>query len=310
MIDLPSDCFEYIDCPVCGSDKHAVFYQGCYGDFKPKTTVDYTHIGLNKRSRLSYVQCKHCGLVFSNPRVKLEYQSLVYNECKAAKYRDGGYEINEAFLVRERHKKIAKIQTLARVLEHVDVTRPLTMLDYGSGFGHSMSVGRALTIDAYGVDVDAYRVRMGVDQGLKVCLRDEFDQKYPDVIVDIVLVEDVIEHVVDLNRELSFIRGHCREGAVLYVNSFSQWAMRRNRALQNFQQSSFIEHLNYFPVATLDRLFRKHNFEPIGFRSSGMLQPIRKVKLWLKLCVVEKSPYLGFCRMRSNYARLYRATVV
>ena len=83
---IPNDKFETINCPVCGSNNQKFFFDIRYGKLKQKRSLDYSFLGITKETRLYVKQCIQCKFVFVNPRVKPQYESLIYNESKEKMY--------------------------------------------------------------------------------------------------------------------------------------------------------------------------------------------------------------------------------
>ena len=83
------DYTHHIDCPVCGAEDHRPFLSIPYGKLLEKPSLDYRALAITPATILEVVKCMDCGLVFVHPRIRPEYEHLVYNEAKANKYKDG-----------------------------------------------------------------------------------------------------------------------------------------------------------------------------------------------------------------------------
>lgn len=80
--ELPSNKFHFISCPICNFSKLGLYLEITYGQLKQKPSLDYSPIGVGKDTVLTVRRCKSCNFFFVNPRVKPEYEPLIYNECK------------------------------------------------------------------------------------------------------------------------------------------------------------------------------------------------------------------------------------
>ena len=85
-IEIPNHRFERIACPVCGSGDQRLVISVLYGELKQKKGLDYSAVGIRSDTRLYVKECIECGFVFVNPRIKKEYEDIVYNECKKKMY--------------------------------------------------------------------------------------------------------------------------------------------------------------------------------------------------------------------------------
>ncbi len=309
------DYSEYIKCPVCSGDDLKDYFQIEYKKLRQKQNLDYSNLGIYPDTVLSTVKCRKCGFVFVNPRVKKKHEHLVYGESKSNKYTEGGayHKTNEKFYNQVRNSRLDSFPVLMEAikkLNHSYTTSVPVLFDYGCGFGHSMSIAKVLGIDAYGVDIDQKRLELCKSQGLKVCEPLKFDLLYPDVKADIILWESNIEHLVDLNAGTKFIQKLCKKGTVLYVNGLTPAEINIERLKNDFNIAHFVEHVNYFPIKTLDKFMVNYVFKPLGMKRvevldgiigiNGLLKYI--VRLILDFSLWEKFSYT----FRGNFARFYR----
>jgi hypothetical protein len=304
--EIPNDRFEIIPCPVCGSQVFRPFLTVRYGNLKQKKSLDYSSLGITNDTRLFVKRCIECGFVFVNPRIKPEFERMVYNECKRRMY-----EIKPHLsavgksdnIVEARKRKFNYIRPLLATLSQVDLDKDLTLFDYGCGFGYSMSLAREFGIKVFGVDIDKERLSACETLGLQVADPNDFDIKFPDVKADIILLQSNIEHLVDLPATMDYLIQKSNIGAVFYVNGLTPRIISIEKRKGQFVKAHFMEHINFFPIGTLDRFMSAYQFTPIPMKRVSMVQTFRDALRFL-------GGYMLFHTFGTNFsghfARMYR----
>jgi SAM-dependent methyltransferase len=262
-----------VPCLVCGNAELQPYFAIDYGQLKQKRSLDYSALGVTAETRLSVERCGRCGLVLVNPRIRRDLERDVYNRCKDAMYEAKPYllEIGEGAHAREAlRRRVPRAQILLALLSQVRGVEAPTFFDYGCGFGDAMSLARGLGLQAYGVDIDERRLDLCRRQGLRVARPDEFEARYPDVKADLLLMESTIEHLADPAASFEFLRARSRPGAVLFVNGLTPRIIEIERRRGQFVKAHFLEHINYFPVRTLDRFLAQHGFAPARYVRAGI----------------------------------------
>jgi len=300
---------ETISCPVCGSEHLKPYFKIPYGKLRQKSSLDYSVIGINSDTVLKVSKCKNCAFVFVNPRLKKEYEDLVYNQAKLNKYSKGGnfYQLDDKFYYNARKNRISFFPVLTQALQYIKKSGSLTLFDFGCGVGHSMAMGRGLGINVYGVDIDQKRLALSKAQKFTVCEPEKFMNRYPDVKADIILWQSNIEHLVDLNDGLEKINRLCNKGTILFVNGLTPAVIWIERLKKDFNLAHFVEHINYFPIKTLDRFMGDKGFTPLGMLKHAI---IRNQNDYIKYTIksILDIPWweMWWYNFRSNFARYYR----
>ncbi len=299
--EIPNHRFEFIPCPICGSELLKSCLSVRYGDLKQKKSLDYSVLGISKDTPLFVKRCLDCDFVFVNPRLKPEFGALIYNECKQKMYEHKSYLTSigtKENLVETRKRKLSYIGPLVETLSHAGPERDeLILFDYGCGFGYSMSLARELGIKTYGMDIDEERLAVCRRLGLNVATPAQFDQEFPNVRADIILLQSNIEHLLDLRGTMRYLEKKSNEHAVLYVNGLTPKIIKIERKRNHFVKAHFVEHVNYFPIKTLDWFMEKHHFLPVSANSAGLVGWIRDASKLL-------SRYVALSQ--GAFARIYR----
>ena len=299
------DYFEEIDCPVCGGREHKHYFRVKYERLKQKRNLDYSIIGINQDTQFYVKRCCDCGLVFVNPRLKPTYEAKIYNECKRNMYREipRDNEINTR--IKDRNNKLKYISPFLQTLAHVNLNEPdLKLFDFGCGFGYCMGIAREFGIDAYGVDIDNERLSICKQKGLKVAHPNEFDQKYPGIKADIILWMSNIEHLINLHEAAAFIQSKSKSGAVLYVNGLTPRIISIEKRRQEFIKAHFIEHINFFPIKTIDYFMAQYGFQQLTKPYMSIIKSTRDICKSMLSFIAGKT--LGYNPLDGVFVRLYR----
>ena len=304
--EIINDMFELIDCPVCGENSHKPYFSIPYGDLAQKPSLDYSSLGIAQETVLYVKKCRQCEFVFANPRVKPEFEFLVYNESKKNMY------INKPYLkepwtfenkMRMRVEKINHLRPLLICLNRKNGKKDLKFLDYGAGFGNAMSWAEHLGIESYGVDIDRERLGACEKMNLKVSTPEKFDTHYPNIKVDVILLQSCIEHIIDLQAAMMFIAEHSNPGALVWVNALTPRLIKVEKRKGIYDKSHFLEHVNYFTFNNLDLLFNKYGFEPVKNRFTYPI--VRNFKDFRRLMVQLLAPASLRTFVNMEIARIY-----
>lgn len=269
MVSRPSlkenPLFECIPCPVCKSRRLKTFLRIPFGKLKQKRSLDYSVLGIDQQTVITVSRCRDCRFVFTNPRIRRGSEGLVYNESKKNLYKDNRHLIlgtpENRILARER--KLKHWPVLMKVLCLADRRVPLTLLDYGCGFGYTLSLARELGIEGKGIDVDQTRLAYCRQQELKVYTLEEFLAEKNDAAFDLIICESIIEHLTDLDSFMTFIKSVSKDKTILYINGLTPRLIRIEKRKGAFVKAHFLEHINYFHAATLDFFLEKAGLVPL-----------------------------------------------
>jgi len=256
--------FERIPCPICFNKNLQSFFEISYGKLKQKKSLDYEVLGITAETLLTVDRCPNCTFVFANPRIKAEHESLIYNESKKNMYRNQRFKLgtqeNRLLLLKTRASHVGTVLKLMNMKPAA--AGGLTLLDVGAGLGHTLSIARTLGVEPYGVEIDQQRISICQEQGLNVFSPAQFDQVYPQLRFDFIVMQSVIEHVIDLRQVMSSVAARSKEGTVLYVNGVTPHLIKLEQRQGRFVKAHFIEHVNYFTSASLEQLMLQFGFVP------------------------------------------------
>lgn len=299
-----SPYFRLTDCPLCNSSEKKLRLALTYGDLKQKKSLDYSPIGIDGNSPFQVLECRNCGFVYANPRIRPEFESMVYNECKQSRHNPSEAQDQRRTLI-SRQRKLAFLAPLSEAISFLPPDKPdWRLLDFGCGFGQMMAVAQELGMDAYGVDIDEGRLADCLKRGLKVAKPEALDRTYPGVKADVVMWMSNIEHLLDPRAAAGYLSDKCAPGAVLYVDGLKPRIIEMERRKGVFARAHFIEHINYFPIRTLDAFLAEFGFHPLPKRSWVMVKSamsgLRQTAAAALYGLLDENPLSG------HFARLYR----
>ena len=181
---------DYVKC-FCGSDNYKQITQ------KDRYGIDY-----------QLCLCNDCGLLYSNPRMTDESFRGFYKNDYRAIYSDR-VEISEMNDV----DKIKKF-TLG-ILGEFELPAPKVVFEIGCGIGSNLSPFKECI--CVGVDYDTEAIKKGRDKGLDLREGGIGVLEQTGLKADLIIMNHVLEHMTDIERDLKRIRGLLSDTGVLYV---------------------------------------------------------------------------------------------
>ena len=299
-----SPYFNWTDCPLCNSSQNRVLLELTYGDLKQKKSLDYKPIGIGGKSPFVVLKCRNCSFVYANPRIRPEFEGMVYNECKPGMNENSHSAIQNARIA-DRKRRFAYLGPLLEATSFLPQEKPeWRLFDFGCGYGQILALAKYLNVDAYGVDIDEERLNSCRDQGFKVSKPDEFSSFFPDFKADVVMWMSNIEHLLNPRAAAQYIADKCSPGAVVYIDGLKPRIIDIERRKGVYTRAHFIEHINYFPIRTLDKFLCEFGFKPLPKRSWVMVDSfqfgLERALIALIFKFIKDNPLSG------HFARLYR----
>jgi SAM-dependent methyltransferase len=228
----PTRCF-------CGSDND-------------KLLREYDRLGIPHR----IVVCQECALVRVNPRMTAEAYGRFYNE----EYRKFTYRWLDTDPL-DREHELALIRDKQRGVGHhlhdrlvaEDIEFPATVLDFGCYLGGMLDHFKDKGAETYGVELNAEAREFAIKNGHAVVADiDELIAK--GVKVDLVIMQDVIEHMLDL-WEVQKIAQVLKPGGYVYIFTPGMFRTDPNGYWQ-------LAHTWYFVANTFGWLMEELGFTP------------------------------------------------
>lgn len=260
---------ESIICNLCRADRTAHLYTIDSQDLLLSTLwVDGAEQDVH--SRESIVRCTTCGLVYVNPRLKMDAAIDRYSEQAETDYFTQTYP--QRLQAYQRF-----IATLPQWLGH----NPETLLDIGCGDGVLIEAGQAAGIRCAATETREPLCRQVRDRlGAKSIVPADLAQLAPEAY-SVVTLLNVIEHLYDPKAMLEEIHRIVEQNGLFFVHApnFGGLAARVRR--EQWNQIDPFEHFYYFTYQTLSELLVQCGFEPIGrfslLTASGIKDTLQRV---------------------------------
>jgi 2-polyprenyl-3-methyl-5-hydroxy-6-metoxy-1,4-benzoquinol methylase len=256
-------------CNICGSRSHRTVFS-FPPNYYPHDQFETASWDGRQEIELRIVQCMECGLRFSNPAFREEFLHLVYppDIIHDPQLIRASFDLNA-------RKANAILSEAARYAQ-----RGATLLDIGTRYGVLPYVAQhKYGFDAHGIEYNAASVEQGRQQFAGIsqgtieqtpALIERLGWKSPDVLV----LDDVVEHLVDPKRDLSTLARTQQRGGVLLLRTMDCAGWGSRIFGRNWYYYAPAAHMYYFDERSLGRLLESVGYSPVEVKRTG---PIRNV---------------------------------
>jgi 2-polyprenyl-3-methyl-5-hydroxy-6-metoxy-1,4-benzoquinol methylase len=224
-------------------------------------------------------------------------------ECAKCGYEKADFEpvINETFAheqidenLREKGLQSLRITNFNKLLKVIFKYRSTAgrLLDVGCAHGWFLEAAQKYGFETLGIEPDLNMFNATAQRGLTI--RQGF---FPEVLeahdqFDIIVFNDVFEHIPDINAVLRDCKSHLKPGGMLVLNLPSSLGLfyKVARLLSRLRVKSFIErlwqkgfpspHLHYFNPKNLQLLLQLNGFEEVA---KGRLSTLRLQGLFARV---------------------------
>jgi 2-polyprenyl-3-methyl-5-hydroxy-6-metoxy-1,4-benzoquinol methylase len=249
---------ERVDCNLCSADNAFVRFPSTLPPARSKndwSAYRCTHSGYGVHAPI--VQCRHCGLIYTNPRE--DGPSIVET-----------YEaVQDPLYVEEREGRVLTFERHLRPLERL--TGPpagRALLDVGAYTGVFLEIATRHGWEAIGVEPSRWAVEEARKQGLNVLQGTLSSVDLAAGSFDVVTMWDVIEHLTNPLEELRRAYHFLKPGGLLVAHTIdigSPFA----RLMGNRWPWLMEMHLFYFTRRTLRAMLERAGFSVQGIRAQG-----------------------------------------
>ncbi len=238
--------WEKVPCNLCGSWDSTIKYEGTTDQDMQKMLTSYSASG-NFISQETLVECKHCKLIFTSPRLRRDLILKSYTEAEDPTYvsqADGRIKSFEQCL-----KAVTKYQATGKIL------------DVGAAAGFFLKVAKEAGWETYGIEPSMYLSNYGNTQyGVNIhCGTIETVTPFPQKM-DVVTLWDVLEHTFEPKDVLQRCNRYLRQGGTIVINypNIGNWMAKMAGRKYWFILSV---HLYYFVPKTIAEMLGQAGFE-------------------------------------------------
>jgi 2-polyprenyl-3-methyl-5-hydroxy-6-metoxy-1,4-benzoquinol methylase len=241
-----NDEYIRVQCDLCGKDDPVLLF---------------------KKNGFSIVRCSNCSLVYVNPRLLEKKLSELYNENLISPLHY--YMENKADDEKTFEKRLDIIE------KYVKKGR---LLDVGCAIGTFSSAARKRGWEVYGIDINEGSARYCREEfGLDVVAGNFDDVDFPQDFFDVVLMNDLLEHVPNPTRTLEKAHTLVKKGGLIFIVTPKIDSLMTKMSKTRWLHLKQNEHLFYFSSGTIKRLLEKTGFSVVAVKPMGRVRNLRTI---------------------------------
>ncbi|MBU0981021.1 MAG: class I SAM-dependent methyltransferase [Nanoarchaeota archaeon] len=255
---------ELVSCNLCGKDKPRLKWRIKSSMYYPKLMNALSKVGRDPPEYFDIVQCRHCGLVYTNPRYSSEDQTESYESQKPGKAKETF--IQKLRKTSERNRLNSRMQEIERYAKGI-------LLDVGCADGKLLTVAKergwkVIGVEPFGKEAAACR-KLGLD--VKTGTLDTVKLKADSI--NATNLSDVIEHLPDPSKTLEQVHRIMKKGGLLLVSTQDIGSFNARTGGKGWDLISPASHLYQFDKKTLKAMVEKAGFRTIRlYRDNNMLR--------------------------------------
>ncbi len=264
-----------VTCVVCNSHEHALL----------RNTFDdrYGH-----PASFQIVQCQQCGHIMTSPRLREEDLPELYGTYYPRKALTAELVSKQAAQAQTRMSRLSRWWMGADNQGQFDVKPGERILDIGCGSGFSLLIAKSKGAEAYGVEADPNVQVLAKELGLAIHQGSIHDYPFPGVSFDLVVLNQVIEHIPEPGLALEVIVDRLAPGGriiLVFPNRSSFYSRIFGSRWINWH---IPYHLHHFNLSGFQKMAERYGLHMFRHRT---ITP----NLWsfLQLRVALKKPIQG-----------------
>lgn len=247
---------EYVVCNLCGGRQTRLRFPSTVADDAPPGRVEVfrcTSPGYGRHHTI--VECEHCGLVYTNPRLD---GSQILDSYEA---------VEDPLYLEERDGRVLTFERHLKPLEKLHAP-PGRLLDVGAYTGVFVEIAAQHGWEAMGVEPSHWAVEQARAQGLNMIEGTLATSGLAEASIDVVTMWDVIEHLTDPLAEVQQAYRLLKPGGLLVVHTMDIDSLFA-RLLGGRWPWLMEMHVYYFSRRTLAALLDKAGLRVIRIEPQG-----------------------------------------
>lgn len=226
-------------CAICNSEVYS-----SYVEFTEETGI---------------VKCGYCGTLRTMP-----YPQLSYSENE--KYCEDYLKNEKRFrgIARGIVKIIARRKTKGRIL------------DIGCSVGFVLEEAKLCGFQSEGLELNEKAVEIAVSKKLDVKKSDVKDMHYAENTFDVVVLNHVLEHILNLNEFIGLVKSILKEDGIILIGVPTYKALIPKLYKKSWGGWVAGEHIWHFDEESLGRVLLRHNFKIKEILRSSLYYPFSK----------------------------------
>jgi 2-polyprenyl-3-methyl-5-hydroxy-6-metoxy-1,4-benzoquinol methylase len=164
------------------------------------------------------------------------------------------------------------IETIVTDIGFANKNEKTKLLNLGGGVGQLTSIFEYLGYDVTNTDI---AIENQDEKNIKVDFNNTDLLPLPEKSFDIVLCQEVIEHIENPWRLLRMARKYLKEGGLLYLTTPNIHSIRSKKCFAKtnyfiwFQEKNLSYHINPLPFWEIKMMAKKSGYQFINFKGSG-----------------------------------------
>jgi SAM-dependent methyltransferase len=284
--------FKARSCPCCACNERtrlldlpASLFCACNWTYRS----DYAAIlDISPDARFAIAKCSGCGFIYAEAEPSAAFLAKVYDEVVMHDANKDGSENLASYASRMRY--------VADLLDLAPSSGSRSAVDYGCGLGTTLRLLQAARVRSVGFDLSGVRVGYASSSSTAKVVG-ERDALLAHAPFDMIVCDNVLEHLPRPAEAIEFLASVASPGAVLYVSvpdcndRFLDAQIRACREGAKLDMSlNPWEHLNYFDLPHLDHILGRLGFMPIpesrfsGVVNIGLRRDPGPMRRWKNAC--------------------------
>jgi 2-polyprenyl-3-methyl-5-hydroxy-6-metoxy-1,4-benzoquinol methylase len=245
--------FESLPCDLCGADDAQKRYE--------------------KRG-FSIVECRKCGMVYTNPRLKGAKIAELYD---ADYFQGHGFDrsvdyVGEVEQFGKEHPAYTlndwDLDTIAEMLGE-GRAKNARLLEIGCGTGVFLAKAREHGFSVEGLELSTYAAEFVRNMGIPVQTKSIEDADFGEASWDVIVMREVIEHLPHPLASLRTVQRWLKPGGVLFMATGNYDSPERKVKGSDWFYFMPEGHLYYFSNRTMQKYLRAAGFSTVRVTNQG-----------------------------------------
>lgn len=229
-----------ITCPICNGNNFDPFI----------TSIDHT----KSQQEFSLVKCIACNFLITSPRPDSNSLSKYYESENYISHTNSSKNLIDYIYKRIRVLTLKWKLNLIKSYKHNG-----KLLDYGCGTGEFLNVCQIANWQCTGIE-PAGVARGKASNLTKLPIAESLNQMGSEKF-DVITLWHVLEHVADLNKKISELKGCLAKGGIIFIAVPNYESLDAKKYKSYWAAYDVPRHLWHFSQSTMSHLLTKHGLK-------------------------------------------------
>ena len=226
------------------------FFNNFYGSLNLKLLMEYI-----KNEKYVILKCKECSFIWQKFAPDGEFAFKLYE-----KIIDKEDSLKKSLETERLNKE--KFQSKFDTIYNYFNKKKINILDFGAGWGSWINCIDKSKVNLFVFEISSSRKNYLIKNGIKVL--DETDIDNYENFFHYIRLEQVLEHLSDLNNNLKLIRKISKNDTIIDVGVPNGIKQIKNNTIDISKGPiQPLEHINCFSNKSLKKLFHNYGYKPL-----------------------------------------------